>query len=384
MDVSGVNLVIQWVGSLVVLGLLLFLTRSFRQRSLFYWAVAWCCLVLSLLALQVAFRVPALQGACLPLYYLGEYAFGYLLLAGCRHLATGRALDREAGWLLLAGLAVALLLPRLSSDFNAQFIPHAAILSGLFLAGSRALKPVRARQRGPGVKVMNVALLALAVDFGLYVPVFAVAVWRGSNRRFPYLDYNSIVDLILETVLAFGIVMLITDALREEAEEANLQLKDALSRLEMLARTDPLTSALNRHAFEALLAGEVGGRRVPGSAAIVDVDNLKAINDSLGHAAGDLAIRGVASAIRSVIRADDGLFRLGGDEFLVVMQGLPEAEARRRLGRLDAALRDHCFGDREIPVSVSVGVAEFGDATRLEQALETADRRMYADKQSRR
>ncbi len=54
------------------------------------------------------------------------------------------------------------------------------------------------------------------------------------------------------------------------------------------------------------------------------MDNLKAINDGLGHTAGDKAIREVAGAIRSVIRADDLLFRWGGDEFLVVLVGLPE------------------------------------------------------------
>ena len=63
-------------------------------------------------------------------------------------------------------------------------------------------------------------------------------------------------------------------------------------------------------------------RELAGTAVIADIDNLKSINDQFGHAAGDAAIRAVATAIRSLIRADDLLFRWGGDEFLLVLEHL--------------------------------------------------------------
>src|SRR4029077_4626304 len=90
-----------------------------------------------------------------------------------------------------------------------------------------------------------------------------------------------------------------------------------------------------------------------------DVDDFKIINDTLGHSVGDAAIRAVARSIRSVIRADDLLFRWGGDEFLVLLVGLSEAEARLRLTQLNAALLQTSLGEAEEPIDpcVSYGVA---------------------------
>ena len=114
------------------------------------------------------------------------------------------------------------------------------------------------------------------------------------------------------------------------------------------------------------------------------MNNLKLINDGLGHAAGDRAIRAVASAVRSIIRADGLLFRWGGDEFLVLMFGMPEAMARQRLEtwnvRLAQAQADGAYGE----VSVSHGLARFDTLEELQQAIEDADVSMYARKQKRK
>jgi diguanylate cyclase (GGDEF)-like protein len=134
----------------------------------------------------------------------------------------------------------------------------------------------------------------------------------------------------------------------------------------------------------------VEGYRAAGGAsgcvAVVDLDALKTINDTFGHAAGDAAIRAVARAIRQVVRADDLVFRWGGDEFLVVLFGVSEEEARRRLDGLDAMLGVVPVPGSSEPlvVMVSVGVAAFAAVDGLEQALATADERMYRRKLTRR
>jgi len=117
--------------------------------------------------------------------------------------------------------------------------------------------------------------------------------------------------------------------------------------------------------------------------AVIDIDNLKPINDTLGHSAGDKAIRSVARAMRSLIRADDMLFRWGGDEFLVLMFKLPVEEARRRLGKLNNILAENCQRWTGIPmtVTVSYGVAGFGALTDLASAIEEADKAMYEQRQ---
>ena len=108
---------------------------------------------------------------------------------------------------------------------------------------------------------------------------------------------------------------------------------------------------------------------------------------SFGHATGDEVIRAVSRAIRSVVRADDLVFRWGGDEFLAILFGVSELEARRRFDDLNVVLaRVSVSGSREpIAVTVSCGIAPFGnDGVCLEAAIDSAADAMYRRKQSRR
>jgi len=222
-----------------------------------------------------------------------------------------------AAWVIPA-VAVSLILPYASRDFNDLFMIHAAILAVLFLA----------------------ALFSFRV---------------------------------------------LTESVRREMETTNKKLLKARDQLELLVQMDPLTEALNRHAFHSLLRRpESGGEDTgtSGSVAVIDIDNLKPINDTMGHTTGDRAIRAVARAMRSLVRADDMLFRWGGDEFLVLMFKLPQPEASRRMEKLNKILEENVerwIGMR-LTVTVSFGVAGFTSLTDLGQAIEQADKAMYAER----
>src|SRR4029077_20861346 len=127
----------------------------------------------------------------------------------------------------------------------------------------------------------------------------------------------------------------------------------------------------------SLLSGSEGDAEVEvsGCVAVIDVDNLKTINDSLGHHVGDKAIRAVASAVRSLIRADDMLFRWGGDEFLVLMLKLPEMEAERRMRFLNDILERNSeqWTSTSVKITVSSGVCGFESMKELGAAIEQAD-----------
>jgi diguanylate cyclase (GGDEF)-like protein len=179
--------------------------------------------------------------------------------------------------------------------------------------------------------------------------------------------------------------MVLRESVRREMEMTNKKLLQARDQLELLVQMDPLTEALNRHAFHSLLRRpESGGEETgtSGSVAVIDIDNLKPINDTMGHTTGDRAIRAVARAMRSLVRADDMLFRWGGDEFLVLMFKLPQPEASRRMEKLNKILEEN--GGRWIgmplTVTVSFGVAGFTSLTDLGQAIEQADKAMYAQR----
>ncbi len=387
---SLLGMIIQGVGIALLALLSFFLARSVKRLFLDYWAMAWACLALALLALFLSFRLPPLSALLEGLYYVGEYGFGILLVAGCRSFATGARLGRRDLWVVAVAVVLGLVvMPRTASDFTFRFIPQSILLAAIFVAALVQVERAR-RVRGatPGIRLTSVALVILALNFLHYAPVLAYSMVNHVTLPLAYAAYTSIYDLILEVVLAFGTVTLVMEDARAEVERSNRDLLDARDRLEVVARMDPLTQSLNRHAFYSLVEGSRTPDASPpaGCVAVVDVDGLKPINDSHGHAAGDAVIRAVARAIRSLVRADDLVFRWGGDEFLVVLFGVSEDETRRRLSGLDAQLAtiEVPGAARPLAVTVSSGVAGFAPGASLEQATEAADQAMYAHKQQRR
>jgi diguanylate cyclase (GGDEF)-like protein len=119
---------------------------------------------------------------------------------------------------------------------------------------------------------------------------------------------------------------------------------------------------------------------------VLDLDDLKAVNDSLGHAAGDMVIRAVASALRSLVRADDLVFRWGGDEFLAILFNLSEVEAQRRFEALGGLLSKVAVPGSvtAVEVSVSFGLAAFSAEHPIEKAIDAADAAMYLSKQDKK
>lgn len=136
--------------------------------------------------------------------------------------------------------------------------------------------------------------------------------------------------------------------------------------------TDPLTGALNREGLRSQTEGALRGRRRADvvTVALLDLDGFKLVNDEQGHAAGDRLLAEAARAWRRALRGEDVLARTGGDEFVVIMPGTTPAEAAVVLERLRGA---H-------PVAWSAGVSSWRPGEPLEDCLERADRRLYAEK----
>jgi diguanylate cyclase len=381
---SNVGLAIQCVGVLLITLLSIFIRSSIKSNALNYWTAAWASLSLALLSLLAGFYIAPTQTIFYSSYFFGEYVFGLLFIAGCRSQTTGASLTRKHFYYLIPAVVVSLILPHASRDFNDLFMIHAAIIASLFLV---AFFNIRSRPQAenptPGIRLMSAALLLLTIGFLHYVPVFATrkGLW-GVHVPLSYLQYTSIFDLLFEILLGFGTVMVLMESVRRELETANGELLKARDQLQLMVQMDPLTEALNRHAFHSLLRGPENGKETvaSGSVAVLDIDNLKPINDTLGHTTGDKAIRAVARATRSLVRADDMLFRWGGDEFLVLMFKLPQPDASRRMERLNQILEENCerWMGMRVTVSVSFGVAGFTSLTDLGQAIEQADKAMYA------
>jgi diguanylate cyclase (GGDEF)-like protein len=167
----------------------------------------------------------------------------------------------------------------------------------------------------------------------------------------------------------------------------NEELRSTQKQLEELVHTDPLTAAFNRHAFYGYVRRQGEDEAASsGCVGFFDIDDLKAINDCFGHAAGDMVIRSVVRSIREIIRAEDLIYRWGGDEFFVIMVSMDARMAEARMRRLDSLLK-HVYIDNipePVEVGVSWGFTDFSNPSELEDAIKAADSVMYGRKQTRK
>jgi diguanylate cyclase (GGDEF)-like protein len=177
------------------------------------------------------------------------------------------------------------------------------------------------------------------------------------------------------------------DRTMEDLRRENARLRRTVAELETyraLAYRDALTGLWNRRYFEERLGQEISlARRLPTgrfSLLVLDLNDLKRINDHEGHGAGDLAIQRAANFLHSRLREHDVCCRVGGDEFVVILRDLGPSEGAQLCARLRNELVNANAG-RETPISLSMGVASFpDDSTSAAELCLRADEAMYADK----
>ena len=173
-----------------------------------------------------------------------------------------------------------------------------------------------------------------------------------------------------------------------ELETRVRELESELRRLSNEVSTDALTQVANRRGLDQ--AFEVERARCERDAAavlavgLIDIDNFKKLNDSLGHAAGDTALKTLAAAVRERLRPVDHLARFGGEEFVVLLPGLAVAEAQQVMTRLQRSLSEALFlhEGREVFVTFSGGVTIWRPGEGLQAALERADAALYEAKRT--
>ena len=170
-----------------------------------------------------------------------------------------------------------------------------------------------------------------------------------------------------------------------------LELVRRAQRLRRLSTGDRLTGLFNRAYAEEYLTNEVLRTSRSDSALLIgmlDVDHFKLFNDTHGHAAGDAALKHVASALRSKVRRSDLIARYGGEEFLIVLPGTGTASGLEKLEeiRVHIALQEFTLprGGRE-KLTVSIGAASWhDDGKTVDELLDVADARLYAAKNAGR
>ncbi len=160
------------------------------------------------------------------------------------------------------------------------------------------------------------------------------------------------------------------------------------AQLEELTVRDSLTGVNNR-AYLERHAGRIldfaARKKLPVHLLFIDLNGFKAVNDTLGHEAGDAILVSVAGAIQAMVRRYDIFVRLGGDEFVILLPGADEDMSRAFVARLRRTLADIdvgrvCALDTDLRISASVGVSRHRPPQSLEELIKSADQNMYQDK----
>jgi diguanylate cyclase (GGDEF)-like protein len=218
---------------------------------------------------------------------------------------------------------------------------------------------------GPGLLVAGLATIVV----GLLLPLLLGSF---SQRQALVL---AIVEAACLIVVAAGIVILAR------------RLRASHEALWRLSRRDELTGVGNYRSLHERLAEEVARHRRHGrefALILLDLDGFKQVNERLGHLEGDRLLTEVGGALRDEVRADDSVFRQGGDEFAVIVAETDAEEAEEVAARVRARVASRGFGsDEELPLSGATGFAMFpADGESAEQLLSFADVDLLAAKRS--
>ncbi len=163
--------------------------------------------------------------------------------------------------------------------------------------------------------------------------------------------------------------------------------EDKIQKLSKQALEDTLTGLANRRAFDRALKQSLSDYKrynYVGAILLIDVNQFKSVNDSLGHLAGDEILKHVANIIQVHTRETDFIARIGGDEFCVILKEATPLDAELKAVELEASIaHTPCWYEgREIHTSVSIGACSFSESSNFIKIMEKADKAMYANKHS--
>ena len=296
--------------------------------------------------------------------------------ASGRIRSAGPLVAKMAGGILgrRLGEAITFRRPMLSGDVD-EVLEH---------PGRRLMVELHSRAEGEEPQRLRAAVAPLPQGGGMLSFAFGPDIADAVRRHGLSAGDFSAVDPVMEILFLLESQALIRAELAALADRLDRARREA----EEEAATDRLTGLRNRRATDQRLARLCARKGARFGLMQLDLDHFKAVNDTLGHAAGDMVLEEVAQVLREETRAADFIARVGGDEFVLVFEDSATAErlgaiAERILGRLDDPFE---YDGRSCAISGSIGIAlsSHYDAPQPERMMADADAALYASKRDGR
>ena len=210
-------------------------------------------------------------------------------------------------------------------------------------------------------------------------------------------DISQLEDVLAEVISETRIIQINAQRSRDDLRASRLRVEEAERRIDelqgelekasTLVRHDQLTGALNRRGLDETFESEFARsqrRKSPLCVGLLDIDNFKKLNDSLGHSAGDAALIHLVTVIRDTLRPQDTLARFGGEEFIILLPDTPLDDAKKALVRLQRELTKRFFlnENEKILITFSAGLTDLRPNDTQASITKRADEAMYAAKQA--
>jgi diguanylate cyclase (GGDEF)-like protein len=389
--VAYIGLLTQVGGNLLLVVLFASLGHGHPRRRAYFreWTLAWSWLLAGLCGVIVQYAAPGLRAhpwglrAANALYQAGKLLFVVHLVAGTLNYARGvqpAAFRRRAVPAVLLYAVATVLVGGTMLNRIVQL--QTPLMAGPFLLCAWLLLRLPAAQRSFGSRASGAVFGAIALLWMAYAAAYAAlgtppVLENGGAPAFLLL-YNSYIDLLLQMLLGYGMVLLLMEDAKREADDARAQLSLAHDRLKRASLYDALTGAFNRRAYEDGVGLETAGGSA-GTVLVLDMDNLKVVNDRHGHAAGDALLCRLVDTLRGCMRPQDQLYRWGGDEFVLLAPATrPDEVVPRIHAAVDAANANPSEDAPEL--QVSLGAARFASVEKIMDAIAEADHEMYEEK----
>ena len=370
--------IIQEIGALLFGLVFFFLWRQSRVVYFGLWSVAW---LMRFIAAIFAFELLRNNdGAWLAPYATFEFAFVIVLIAAARAGFASSMKDWRTVLRLIAILPIFVALVYglgMLSHLEAYQASHAIALCFVYFYNFAMLR----RNLGFGARVFRFSLFVLAAAFLEHAIIFLYLFNSGNAPQWAqYLHHETYYDFALHCLLAFAAMAMWSEAQIDRIRELNAELDQMRNEHRRTGDLDSLTGLQNQ---SALARRVESGAEYDGVVAVCYMENFKDVNDRFGHLVGDEVLRNIGNLLQASIRHEDEAFRWGGDEFVILfLNQLPDI-ASKRMAELEVRLHDfRVRGFGPFPISVSWGAAD-AHGRPLRDALDEADRRMYATKRSR-